>query len=310
MWATAEMLLIFFWASLAAAMCLGSDGAAAMAVRDGTLNVQGQTRTYQLYLPESVNSPGRRPIVMMLHGGLGNGAKVAQQTGLGAYVDRGGFIAVFPDSGGQQWNDGRETTQSGRDDVGFLVALAHDIVAKFGADPARVFVGGASNGGMMTQRLACEATKVFAAYAVAVANLPYGLVGGCRPSRRAPMIFFESTTDPLMPWAGGEVRHGRFRGVGGRVLSTADTIGFWSRVDGCGASQTRDLPDRVNDGTHVRVHDFGGCGLILYEIQGGGHTWPGGEEPSGPFGRFVVGNTTHDINATSVMIDFFRRHGL
>ncbi len=306
----AEALRAVLMGAFAVAACLWTGGATAAVVRQESIGVQGQARTFTVHLPSNF-SPGRHyPIVMMLHGGLGNGEKIDQQTGLGAYVDRGGFIAVFPDSGGEQWNDGRETTRSGRDDVAFLVAVVHDLVARAGGDPARVFVGGASNGGMMVQRLACEATNVFAAYAVAVANMPWGLAGECRPSRRAPMIFFDSTTDPLMPWGGGEIRHGFFRGVGGRVLSAAETIALWSRFNGCGGAQTTDLPDRVNDGTHVRVHNFGSCGLILYEVEGGGHTWPGGRGPGGFFAQRIIGNTTHDIDATAVMLDFFRHYGL
>jgi polyhydroxybutyrate depolymerase len=246
---------------------------------------------------------------MLLHGGTASGARIAEQTNLAAYVDRLGFIAVFPDSESSEWNDGRDTSRSARDDVGFLVALVRDLVARWGADPARVFVGGASSGGMMTQRLACEASNVFAAYAVVVANLPAALAGTCRPSRRTPIVFFESTADTFMPWAGGEVKRGRFRGVGGQVLSVPQTIDFWSRMDGCSTSQTQDLPSQVNDGTHVRVHRFDGCGLLFYEIQGGGHTWPGGTPPGAFIQRFV-GNTTRNVNATAVMLDFFRTHGL
>ena len=292
------------------ALCLWDNGATAATAHQGSIEVKGLTRTFTFYLPDGFSPSRRYPIVMLLHGGMANGERIEQQTGLGSHVDRGGFIAVLPDAGGEQWNDGRETTRSGRDDVAFLVAVVREMVMSRRGDPARVFVGGASAGGMMTQRLACEATTVFAAYAVAVANLPSALAATCRPARRTPIVFFESTTDPIMPWGGGEVRHGRFRGVGGRVLSTPETIGFWSRVDGCGRAQTRDIPNRVNDGTHVRVMNFGRCGLVLYEIQGGGHTWPGGRTPGGAFVRWIVGNTTHAIDATSIMLDFFRRHGL
>jgi len=163
---------------------------------------------------------------------------------------------------------------------------------------------------MMTLRLACEATRVFAAYAVAVANMPASLVGGCRPARRVPVLFFAATEDPFMPWSGGEVRRGWLRGAGGRVLSTLETIGFWSRYDGCGGSRTTELPNRLNDGTHVRLHDFGRCGVVFYEIQGGGHGWPGGVRSTDPRAERILGHVTREINATSVMLDFFRRYGL
>lgn len=297
-------------AVLVAAIYYGLGDAAAANVRQGSIQVQGLTRTYALYVPDGFNPGQRYPVVMMLHGGIGNSARFAENTGVGGYVDRGHFIAVFPDSGGGEWNDGRETTRSGRDDVGFLVALVSDLVARSGADPARVFVGGSSAGGMLTQRLACEATHVFAAYAVAVANMPASLVGACRPARRVPVLFFAATADPFMPWSGGEVRRGWLRGAGGSVLSAPETIAFWSRYDGCGGSRTTDLPNRLNDGTHVRLHDFGSCGVVFYEIQGGGHGWPGGVRSTDPRAERILGLVTHEVNATSVMLDFFRRYGL
>ena len=284
--------------------------AAAVRVHQGSIQVQGLSRTYTLYLPDSFSSGRRYPVVMLLHGGIGGAARFAENTGIAAHVDRSRFIAVLPESGGEQWNDGRETTRSGRDDVAFLVALVHDLVARSGADPARIFVGGSSAGGMMAQRLACDATNVFTAYAVSVANMPASLAGTCRPARRAPIIFFLATADPFMPWSGGEVRRGWLRGAGGRVLSSPDTVALWSRHDACGVPRTSDLPSRVQDGTHVRLHDFGSCGLVFYEIQGGGHGWPGGSMSTDPRAERIVGNVTRAIDATSVMLDFFRRYGL
>ena len=46
--------------------------------------------------------------------------------------------------------------------------------------------------------------------------------------------------------------------------------------------------------------------VVLYTIEGGGHTWPGGE----PMPEWFVGPTTHSIDATSQMWAFFRAHPL
>jgi polyhydroxybutyrate depolymerase len=46
--------------------------------------------------------------------------------------------------------------------------------------------------------------------------------------------------------------------------------------------------------------------VVLYSILGGGHTWPGG----GPMPPWFVGRTTHSIDASSVMWEFFREHPL
>jgi polyhydroxybutyrate depolymerase len=66
-------------------------------------------------------------------------------------------------------------------------------------------------------------------------------------------------------------------------------------------------PDTVTDGTRVRRSTYSGCrdgrDVVLFTIEGGGHTWPGGP----PVGR-SVGRVTRDLDATRVMLDFFDRH--
>jgi polyhydroxybutyrate depolymerase len=46
--------------------------------------------------------------------------------------------------------------------------------------------------------------------------------------------------------------------------------------------------------------------VVLYTIQGGGHTWPGGK----PLPEWFVGRTSHTIDATSLMWGFFSDHPL
>ena len=73
-----------------------------------------------------------------------------------------------------------------------------------------------------------------------------------------------------------------------------------------------DLPDRINDGTTVRVHTYR-CSrspVVLYEIQGGGHGWPGSRIERGARLNQLFGVVSQEINATEVMLDFFKRNGL
>jgi polyhydroxybutyrate depolymerase len=42
--------------------------------------------------------------------------------------------------------------------------------------------------------------------------------------------------------------------------------------------------------------------VILYTVDGGGHTWPGGPD------IVRLGKTTQAIDATALMWEFFQRH--
>lgn len=298
--------------SAGAAFCLAvscSQTTAATA-QERSIAVQGVRRTFLVYAPRPGAADKRLPIVMVLHGGRGDGRRVAALTGLGGYVDRWGFIAVFPDAVRAQWNDGRRTTQSAFDDVAFLRALIDEVAQKWHGDPARVFVAGISNGGMMALRMACDASDAVAGVGVVAANLPADLKGRCRPSRPVPVIMFNGTDDPIMPWDGGAVASSRILGgAGGEVVSALDTFDFWVRQDNCPRPQVATLT-----GTDVRRRSAtncqGGSQVVLYEIDGGGHGWPGGNDPQGPLARRIIGYVTNDISASSMLLNFFRQYGL
>jgi len=64
-------------------------------------------------------------------------------------------------------------------------------------------------------------------------------------------------------------------------------------------------PVRACDNRVEVLQDLGtgGRDVVLFTIEGGGHTWPGGP----PVGR-SVGRVTRDLDATRVMLDFFDHH--
>jgi polyhydroxybutyrate depolymerase len=288
-------------------------------LRQGSLVVQGVPRTFDICLPNSAGAGRRYPIVFMLHGGVvGSGTNIAAVTRLCDFTNRDQFIAVFPNAEGPQWNDGRSTTAWFGNDVAFLNALVGHVAESYGGDRERAFVAGISNGGMMALRMLCESTTTFRAYAAVVANMPEELAQRCRPSRPTPVLFILSRDDPAMPYAGGELFHGhlfgngREMGAGGRVLSGPDTVRFFAGVNGCSDERVTQLPDRGHDGMSVQMHTFQ-CGrspVVLYEIQGGGHGWPGSHVERGPLVMRLLGPVSQDIDATAVMIDFFRRQGM
>ena len=67
----------------------------------------GLKRTYHLHIPSSYRESIAAPLVVALHGGGGNGNKMAQLSGLSLLSDENGFIVVYPDAVERHWNDGR-----------------------------------------------------------------------------------------------------------------------------------------------------------------------------------------------------------
>ncbi len=226
-------------------------------------------------------------------------------------ADRDGFLIAYPDGIDRGWNDGAADSSNQHpdvDDEGFLVALVDSIAGRYSIDRARVFVTGMSNGGFMAARLACARSDVFAAFAPVAAGLR---TPGCAPSRAVSMLFVNGTDDPLVIYGGTEVRFGR------RVLSskltTAAAVDLFAQRGGCSSPPSREpQPDRdASDGTSVVIERREGCRdgaeVLLYRVDGGGHTWPGGHQY---FGEGMIGRTSREFDASDVVWEFFRRHTL
>jgi polyhydroxybutyrate depolymerase len=147
----------------------------------------------------------------------------------------------------------------------------------------------------MTTSLACRASDVFAGFAPVAAefyNAAY-----CGAARVRPIVIFHGTADPVVPYAGGKVA----TNSGLSVRDTEATAAQWAQHNGCTAG-----PLATHLGSEVTRFTWKGCKapVVLYRIDGGGHTWPGGIVDV-----TRLGLTTHQIKATDAMWKFFSQYG-
>lgn len=277
------------------------------------LRHEGRLRTYAVHVPADANAKNPLPIVLVLHGGGGSGARIARHTGFDAVADREGFLVVYPDGVRGHWNDGRGSQDYAHrvnvDDVGFLEALIDTVAEQFNGDANRVFMTGPSNGGMMTYRFACERPERLAGVAPVIACVPEPIAGACAGETALPALIINGTEDPLVPFGGGGVQVGNRES--GRVISAPDSAALLAQRNGCGETPAETvLPDiDPDDGTTVRLYHYGNCAenaeVIFYVIEGGGHTWPGGRQ-YGP--EPLVGRVSRELNATETIWTFFAEH--
>lgn len=281
--------------------------------QEGSLLVDGLDRTYLLHVPPSYDGAVPVPLVIALHGGGGSGQKMASLTDFNTLSDTEGFIVVYPDGIENHWNDGRKVEKyraqkENIDDVKFISVLIDHLEKELNIDETRIYATGISNGAMMSCRLACELSEKIAAIAMVAGAMPENLCEYCSPSRPVSVLVMNGTEDPLVLWEGGEIKIGRQNF--GKTLSVHDTVAFWVEHNGCTLSPSVTwLPDTKADGTTVRKEVYGrgkeGTEVILYAIEGGGHTWPGGLQYAS---RRTIGGTCYDIDATGVIWQFFAQH--
>ncbi|HET9793946.1 MAG TPA: PHB depolymerase family esterase [Thermoanaerobaculia bacterium] len=285
------------------------------AAESGPLEIRlrsgGLERTCLVHAPAN-RSAAAMPLLLVLHGGSGtaDGMVTLTQGRFDALADRDGFVVGYPQGVGRSWNDGRRDLPSRAtleriDDVGFFRELVADLSRRFPIDRRRVFVAGISNGGIMALRLACELPRDVRGVAAVGASLARDLAGGCRAPSAVSVVEIAGTTDPIVPYAGGEVRAlGAPRGA---VLGAPSTAELWAAKAACRAPAVEtDLPAPISDGTRVRKIERPGCAsgarVVLYRVEGGGHAWPGGR----PYlSERLIGKTSRNLSACDAIWEIF-----
>lgn len=294
-----------------------------------SLSVAGGARWTTVYQPPGYQAGA--PVVLLLHGGGQSMRKIfsAHAGGMRQWLDiadREKFLLLIPNATNaktgdpkgdkQNWNDLRDagiTDKAGADDVGFLVQLLDWARDRYHYDPKRVFVTGASNGGMMTFRLLLEQPQRFTAAAAYIASLPATAPPRPAAGKRVPLMLFNGTRDPLIQWQGGEIR-----GERGTTMAIEPMVQWWREVNGVhdAPANTATLPDRdPDDGCRITRTEWqaatpDGAPLVFYRAEGGGHALPSIAHPLhlGPLWRRLIGPVCGDVEGAELAWEFFRRY--
>jgi polyhydroxybutyrate depolymerase len=286
-------------------------GASHDSLEEFHIEVDGVMRTYFFHRPKNSLSE-KLPLLMVFHGGGGDGLKIGAQTGFTGLSDRERFAVVYPNSL-DYWHDGRDTVGRDENDMLFVSKLIELLVESEAIDPRRIFAVGASNGGMFTLRLACEKSGEIAAFAAVIASFPVSYRPDCRPKGGVSIMMINGTEDRFIKWRGGTIPKGRRIGRGGEVIPVPDTVQFWVVHNGCEPTPTeRRLPDLEDDGTEVAVMTYQNCrnggSVELVKIIGGGHTWPGSPMERPRISKRIMGNTSRDINGSEMIWEYLQKH--
>ena len=282
------------------------------------LGVDGRIRNYDVYIPKSLVFDGSKqyPVLLVLHGG-GPFSSNVQKLGFNKLADRDGAFVVYPKAYKKQtsfyhlgWNDGRETTDSAKlriNDVKYLKKLINQLLRRYPIDKTRVYLTGASNGGMMTYRMGCEASELLAGIAPVIANLPTLLATTCTPKAKTlSFVSINGTADPLVPYNGGQVcKNVVGKCFGGLVQSAEFSVNVFASAAQVDKSTLRleELEPTYADGTKVVKHVYTSPSdnkIVAYEVQGMGHAWPPFKPQSA-----ISGTTSRNLSATSIIWNHF-----
>ena len=130
-------------------------------------------REWYEYIPDKIkNSDQNAPLVLMMHGRTQSAEIIFDLSGMSWAAEQYGFIAVFPQAGfyqmkpdavpnvpfGSGYSEGKNIN-----DIGFIRRMVCDISTRRKIDSTRIYAAGFSSGGLMSYRLAAEASDMFAA---------------------------------------------------------------------------------------------------------------------------------------------------
>ncbi|MBU0636500.1 hypothetical protein KKE06_05735, partial [Candidatus Micrarchaeota archaeon] len=299
---------------------------------DFSLLHYGLKRTYLVHVPPSYNGDSLTPVVLVLHGGGGNGEGMKKFTLMDTTADQEGFIVVYPEGTGKNflgktlgsWNGERccpSAMEENVDDVGFISKLIDRLQTDFNIDYNRVFVTGHSNGAIMAYRLACELSDKIAAIAPIGAQ---GVFESCPLERPVPTIHFHGTEDPCTGYAESGLCGGCFAKYFCKVFgilcfkepfkwecgSVPNFFDDWRKLNG--VSDASRITFENNNATCITYGpNTEGTEVSLCAIEGMGHQWPGGSYGS-PCQEGLesqkcmdwidsMGAISHDISANKVM---------
>ncbi|MFI5283922.1 MAG: alpha/beta hydrolase family esterase [Candidatus Dormibacterales bacterium] len=258
--------------------------------------------------------------MVVLHGSGLNGPNMARWSGLAESGPNAGFLTVFPDALDEIWDDQGLGRVDGADDAGFVAELIEHLVGNSSASANGITLVGLSNGAFFAERLARHGlVRSTSLVLVAGTAREVSRRSAPAPANPTPVLLFEGTADPLVPYQGGAAsgpmawlarrrarRHlvspGRRESVGAETIA-AD----WAATNRCHpipavdllATAARDAPVERLTWSAPQAQP-----VVLYKINGGGHGWPGGPQyvPA-----VLVGRIPRHLDATRILLDFVHR---
>jgi polyhydroxybutyrate depolymerase len=255
-------------------------------------------------------SGSKVPLLLAFHGGLGRPEQMEKLTGFMALAETYGICVAYPEGVKRYWNDGRELEKRRSiDDVQFIEELIDHLRESLPIDEKRIYACGISNGGFFCQFLATQASSRFAAVASVAATVHEPMFRSLKPARPVPILFIVGEEDPVVPYRGGEIELAGKKS--GHVVDFEQGLKYWIEHNLAMSVPCEKLLPALTptDFTRIRQLTFnattGGAEVVVYVVEGGGHTWPSGWQF---FRERFIGKTSQQLDASRAILDFVMQY--
>jgi poly(3-hydroxybutyrate) depolymerase len=299
-------------------------------------------RTYQLWVPPGYTPGSKTPLILSFHGAGGTPDSQAELDLLTMPFFNKDHILVYPSSLDYEvepyrfWQ-GAPQVPPDVDDIGYVMDVLDDVESRLCVDKSRIYATGKSQGGMMTNNLACDEqasariaafAPVSGAYYVNVTGSdckPTKLKFDCKPdadrSGKIPLLIFHGGDDDTISYEGGE-RSGEC------LPDILYFISEWAAREGLQSEARRiRLPNGVKDDAKVYTYGSGsskaegdntedddedavaqmGLVTLVYDGNHVNHQWPATIDNAD---NVRHGSRPASFNASSIIMDFFNIYAL
>ncbi|TPV33282.1 T9SS type A sorting domain-containing protein [Paucihalobacter ruber] len=270
----------------------------------GSFSSNGNTRGYIGAIPDNLQTPLR--LVIMFCGATENASQM-QLRGYNNFLGNNSMI-IYPEPFNATFGF---DNSNGIDDFQMVEDLITNIASNYTINVNDICIGGFSNGGVFTYNLVCDfnspsSTRAYRFKSFAVVSgameASNANITDCPIANELPAIVFHGTSDPVIPYNGGNVGFPLNIQTG----ATETTVNFWANtINNCTSTpMVTSLPNtNTTDGSSVELLNYD-CATseetLLYRIIGGQHAWP-----SGNANFDIAQNRNLDINASEVISQFF-----
>jgi poly(hydroxyalkanoate) depolymerase family esterase len=315
--------LVVLW-SVAAQLCHAGNAVS------GDQSIRMGGRKHQLWVPAGYTPEEPRPLIVALHGCKQSPAQFAGLTRLNQLADAQKLLVVYPKQSLRanlfrcwNWSYPRNQTR-GWGEPELIMDIVARVQASYAVDASRIYVVGASAGGVMASILMSCYSDVFAAAVVASGGMykaadnridarRVGSNGsdysprergreawqcsGSASRRLAPVLVFHGSEDNVAAPVNGEQVIEQF-------IETNDLGDDGEENNSVGNLATSTRAEVAPGGLRYTIRNYAHHGELLlqyYFVEGMGHAWSGGDpafafsEPRGP-------------DATTLMWEFLKQH--
>ena len=237
-----------------------------------TIQHNGLTRAYSIYIPASYDGTTSFPLLFNFHGGNDVIANWQTTADMRPIADTANFILVYPQAR-QDPSDGNSLnwlpkTPGTFDEVPFIDALINSIASSYQIDQNRIYACGYSLGGEFSYELACKLNNRIAAIGAVARTMQADPNSYCAPVHPTGVLTILGTDDFISPYDGlifGGIEY---------YISAAATHSYWASHNNCETTATMNTVSPSVE--RYTWSTASGCAYVEeLKVIGGGHDWPG-----------------------------------